>query len=348
MPDPIFGESEVRSRLRSPLPRVHRTSRHRMVLGELSLALVGTTLVGVLPVSAQTVTNQSQFDAAVQQAITTSQAATINVLSPTPITADTGQCGPAGHLRSTSTSAWHRVSRSATAPVGHLTIGTGTNLDFVPTTGVARFMVGFGAGSSGTVTMTGGTITSTEAGGTIWYSTSAVTAARARSIKAAAPVTSPNGAVQIGVAGGTGTYNLSGNAALTMAGGGGTVYLGDGVGGAGVLHVSDNASFTATGQMYVGNGGAVGTITQDGANSQVVLKRLQHGAVWNQRRRPQPPSVPASTIWSTAGCRSEATGQASAISPEDLATSTRAAAHSPRSVQARSSGSVRPAPASII
>ncbi len=270
MPDPIFGESEARNRLPRRL-RAHRMSRHQIVLVELSLTVIGTMLVGTLPVSAQTVTNQSEFDTAVQQAITTSQPATINVLAPLPITADTGFVWP-GQASPLNINFGLAPSFSVgNGSVGNLTIGAGTNLNFVPTTGIARFMVGFGAGGSGTVAMTGGTITSTEANGNYLVFDLGRNGATGTFNQSGGTVNSANGALQIGVAGGNGTYNLSGNGVLTMAGGAGTVYLGDGVGGVGLLHVSDNASFTATGQMYVGNGGAVGTITQDGANSEVVL-----------------------------------------------------------------------------
>lgn len=85
------------------------------------------------------------------------------------------------------------------------------------------------------------------------------------------------GALDIGIyyAGdATGTYNLTNSAVLQLAAG--TAYIGQGLGGIGALNVSGNATFDFEsigngGQLYVGDNLGIGTITQNGANSTVIL-----------------------------------------------------------------------------
>jgi hypothetical protein len=78
--------------------------------------------------------------------------------------------------------------------------------------------------------MTGGTITSTEANGNYLVLDLGRNGATGVFNQSGGTVNMAN-ALQIGVAGGNGTYNLSGNSALTVAETAVTIYLGDGVGG---------------------------------------------------------------------------------------------------------------------
>ena len=78
------------------------------------------------------------------------------------------------------------------------------------------------------------------------------------------------GAFNVGAAGATGAYNMSGNALVDM--GGGTVYIGTGTGGNGTLHIGGDAQFViggTSGQFYVGENNGHGTVIQDGAGSLV-------------------------------------------------------------------------------
>src|SRR5690606_29090496 len=83
------------------------------------------------------------------------------------------------------------------------------------------------------------------------------------------------GAFQVGYEGGVGVYNLSGG--TFELGTGSTVYIGtaDGAGlsGTGTFNITGTGSFTQIGaQFYVANGaGSVGTITQDGAGTNVLI-----------------------------------------------------------------------------
>jgi len=84
------------------------------------------------------------------------------------------------------------------------------------------------------------------------------------------------GALNVGIANGVGTYKLTGTALLEDRGA--TVYIGASTGGVGKVNISGNAtvdlesiSAGASGQLYVGDDLGVGTITQNGANSTVIL-----------------------------------------------------------------------------
>jgi len=83
-------------------------------------------------------------------------------------------------------------------------------------------------------------------------------------------VTGNGGAIEIGVGQAMGTYALTNAASLTM-GVGSTTYIGDSVGGIGLLHVSGNSTFAASGQIYLGTSGGTGMIEQDGAGSVVTI-----------------------------------------------------------------------------
>lgn len=83
-------------------------------------------------------------------------------------------------------------------------------------------------------------------------------------------------AFQIGVEGADGRYAMSQNSEVSLVGG--TVYLGEGEDGVGLLEILDNARFSLVsnpspsgpgGQIYIGQDGGTGTIVQDGAGSDV-------------------------------------------------------------------------------
>jgi outer membrane autotransporter protein len=245
------------------------------------------------PAATVDVTNQSEFDAAIQQAINTGQPNTINVNAPSTIYANTGLVLPGLasplnlNFNGTPTTG-PILGVGSDSTVGSLTIGAGTNLTFTPSAAdIARFRVGRDPGGNGTVTMTGGTVTAVESAGQyltlgvgLWGATGAFN-------QSGGTVNVAGGSFQVGSNGGQGVYNLSGDGAVLGSGGpiyATTVYIGDstdssgGVGalhGVGVLHISGNATFALTaetgGAVWVGNNGGEGTITQDGAGSHVVI-----------------------------------------------------------------------------
>jgi fibronectin-binding autotransporter adhesin len=92
-----------------------------------------------------------------------------------------------------------------------------------------------------------------------------------------------SGAMDMGAAGGTGTYTLSNDAVFDASHGGMTMYIGSGSAtseGSGTVSVLDQAQFTMTtgtiagGQLYVGDARSTGTVIQDGAGSVVTLGLL--------------------------------------------------------------------------
>jgi autotransporter-associated beta strand protein len=265
--DPVRGRP-VDSSQRSPF------ARHlRLRFASLTALSAGALIISMSSGAATTVdvTDQAGFDAATQQAITTGQPDTINVLAPSPISAD-GLVLPGEASPLNLNFGLAPTLGVGNGSVGSLTIGAGTNLNFTPTTGVAIFRVGYGPGSSGTVLMTGGTITGNAAPNYLSLSVGRDFAAGTVN-QSGGVFDLVGGAFQIGVESGQGAYNLSGNGVVNM-GAGGTVYLGDSSGGSlgtGSLNVSDSATFTSGTQMYVGNDGGVGAITQVGPGSQVVL-----------------------------------------------------------------------------
>ncbi len=263
-----FPQSPLGSRLRFWL-----VSSTALSAGALMLSVSGAAAATV------NVTNQSEFDAAIQQAITTGQPNTINVLAPSTIYANTGLVLPglASPLNLNFNGA-PILGVGSDSTVGSLTIGAGTNLTFTPTTDIARFRVGRDLGGNGTVNMTGGTVTANETFGQYLSLSVGVGGATGTFNQSGGTVNVAGGSFQVGVSGGQGTYNLSGNGALIGSGGpiyATTVVVGDSIGGVGVLHISGNASFALTaetgGAVWVGNDGGVGTIAQDGAGSHVVI-----------------------------------------------------------------------------
>ncbi len=84
-------------------------------------------------------------------------------------------------------------------------------------------------------------------------------------------LTATVGVLEIGLSQATGSYTMTNQASVTL-GVGSTMYIGDGVGGSGLLHVSDSSTFTNSGQTFIGTNGGIGTILQDGTGSVVTFK----------------------------------------------------------------------------
>ncbi|WP_322516533.1 autotransporter domain-containing protein [Rhodopseudomonas palustris] len=264
-------------RSRGVQPWSRQISKRRMCSGARLFLPIGAVFTSVLPLSAQTVTvtNQSEFDAAIQQAITAGQPNTIDVLSATPITADTGFVLPGQASPLNLNFGLTPTLNVGVGTTGTLTFGDGTNLTFAPTTGPAGWSVGRDAGGNGTVNMTGGVVSFVGSQANyLALNIGRGTGATGTFNQSGGSVDLAGGALQIGVVGGTGTYNLSGNGSLALSATAGTLYLGASVGDVALLHISGDASFSGGRQMYVGNAGSLGIITQDGAGSNVVLNGL--------------------------------------------------------------------------
>ncbi len=158
----------------------------------------------------------------------------------------------------------------------------GASLIFNVTNAGTQFNIGLDGGN-GIVNMTGGAVTINDAGATpgIIGSISigfpfGATAANATFNQSGGTVSVSAGALNVGVANGTGTYNLTNTAVLRDQGA--TVYIGASTGGVGNVNISGNAivdlqSISAgfQGQLYVGDNLGIGTITQNGANTSVTL-----------------------------------------------------------------------------
>ncbi len=113
--------------------------------------------------------------------------------------------------------------------------------------------VGWGTGSTGVVNQTGGTVD---------FETTA--------------------ALQIGVVGGSGTYNLRNDAQLILGGDGSSFYLGETTGGVGIMNLYDDAQFIqeVDTQSFIGEGGQ-GTINQIGSGTVVEFRGDTSGrAAW--------------------------------------------------------------------
>ena len=162
-----------------------------------------------------------------------------------------------------------------------------------PATSIGRIWVGGGAtnttGGTGTLTMTAGELLYVANAGSLNYGGLAI--GRGNGVvgdfnqSGGVVRFSSAGALDLGVSGGTGTYELSGDAVFDATSGGMTAYIGSrtsGAGGSGTassgtLTISDNAQFSITtgsfanGTLTVGDSVASGTITQNGAGSVVTL-----------------------------------------------------------------------------
>jgi hypothetical protein len=237
-----------------------QTSRRSTWLRSASLAalLSGSLASGALAID---VTNQAEFDAAIQQAITTGQPDTINVSSTTPITADSGLAWPGQAAPLNINFGAISAFNVGLGTTGTLTIGDGTNLAFQHSTVITSWSVGRNAGGNGTVNMTGGTVSSVTTGSNyLSVNVGREAGSTGTFNQSGGSVDVAGGALQIGVASGQGTYNLSDAATLSLSPSAGTMYLGDDVGGVGVLNISGNASLVGGIQMYIGNAGGTGTI----------------------------------------------------------------------------------------
>ncbi len=137
----------------------------------------------------------------------------------------------------------------STAGTGTVTMNGGTITVDETDKGAGAYAsldVGRGAGSSGTFTQTGGLV----------------------DLK--------GGAFQIGVVSAEGTYAMSNDAEVNL-GTGATTYIGNGIGGTGLLTLTDSARFIqgttavkAT-QFFLGSEGGTGTVVQDGADTVVSI-----------------------------------------------------------------------------
>ncbi len=193
--------------------------------------------------------------------------------------------------------------------VGSLTLNAGSSVVATgqSSTGIGRLQIGYGG--TGTLDLSGGTIvmrvldsiasfrvgyidTDGNAGhGTVNFSSGSITlddsnatggsygvivvgqGANSTGIlnQSGGSVTGNGGAFEMGMSGATGTYAMTNQASVTL-GIGSTIYVGDGLGGSGLLHVSDNSIFTSSSQVFVGTDSGTGTIQQDGAGSTVTFQ----------------------------------------------------------------------------
>ncbi|MDH4980996.1 autotransporter domain-containing protein [Hyphomicrobium sp. D-2] len=233
-----------------------------------------------------TVTDQSEFDAAIAIATGAGRSDTVVV------DAQVIHAGPALMLPAAATSIAIEFHGSSSGSgdnptfnvgfgnTGALSIADGTTLDFYTDNGVARFNVGRSDGvnaGSGTVTMTGGLIEARPAIGGSYFAIDVGRGTDSVGVfnQSGGAFILAGGAFQIGVVGATGTYTMTNDAFVDMAHG--TIYIGNGVGGDGTVHISDDAKFvmnetpSASGQIYIGDNGGHGTVVQDGAGSVVIL-----------------------------------------------------------------------------
>ncbi len=130
-----------------------------------------------------------------------------------------------------------------------------------------QFNVGLDGGD-GIVNMTGGSVTMNDSNANLGnYGSISIgypfgsTAANGTFNQSGGTVSLSAGALNVGVANGDGTYNLSGSALAELAGG--TVYIGATSQGVGVLNVTGGATFDleslgSGGQLYVGDDEATG------------------------------------------------------------------------------------------
>ncbi len=248
-------------------------------------ALILFSLGLTLPAAAAdfTVTNQVEFDAAVGAATPTGDGKTINV------NALGVSAGTFMSLPGDTSSLVINFNGAAGGPTVYnpafevgfgtvnqtLGIGAGTTLNFNTVNGIASLRVGFADGvtaGTGTVNMTGGTINGVATGGNYFSMNVGRGSADSEGTfnQSGGSVFINGGAFNVGAAGATGAYNMSGNALVDM--GGGTVYIGTGTGGDGTLHIGGDAQFViggTSGQFYVGENNGHGTVIQDGAGSLV-------------------------------------------------------------------------------
>ncbi|MFC3712995.1 autotransporter-associated beta strand repeat-containing protein [Sphingoaurantiacus capsulatus] len=269
--------------------RSSRVTRRRLLLGSTALLAWASPAVR----AADIVVTNGQTLAPVT--LTTSEAVrvgagssgTLNLATGSLLTIDTTHGSTAGRLE------------LGDGGSGILNLSGGTirfNIAASPSAGstaVGRLWVGGGptntTGGTGIVTMTGGLIDYVELDpATRNYGGLAI----GRGLGVVGTFNQSGGtvrigstvAIDIGTEGGTGSYRLSGDAALDVSDGGGTLYVGsrtdaNGVASTGTLRISDNASITmitgsnSGGQFFVGDARATGSIIQDGAGSVVTFRQ---------------------------------------------------------------------------
>ncbi|WP_213772313.1 autotransporter outer membrane beta-barrel domain-containing protein [Bradyrhizobium sp. dw_78] len=252
------------------------------------------------------VTNQSQFDAAVALAVQAGHADTIDATA-----AGTIDAGSSLTLPAAATSinlSFESLGIGATTGDGAVTLGAETTVSFGQAANPSALDIGFGHtgtlningaslvfnvinegnqfnigldGGNGIVNMTSGSVTindSNAAAGVIGSISIGFpfgsTVANGTFNQSGGTVSVSAGALNVGFANGNGTYNLTDTALLQDRGG--TVYIGASTGGVGVVNIAGSAtidleSIGSGGQLYVGDDLGVGTITQSGANSTVIL-----------------------------------------------------------------------------
>jgi len=276
----------------------------------LLLSAVAVSALITLPTRAATitVTDQSEFDAAILQATQAGHTDTIDATAAGTIDAGTSLTLPAAAtsvnlefsslaigasgtgnetvtLGAGTTVSFEQVA-PATLNMGSGNTGTlninGASLIFNITTQGSQFNIGLDGGN-GIVNMTAGAVTINDSNATpgVFGSISigypfGITAAHGTFNQSGGVVSVSAGALNVGIANGVGTYKLTGTALLEDRGA--TVYIGASTGGVGKVNISGNAtvdlesiSAGASGQLYVGDDLGVGTITQNGANSTVIL-----------------------------------------------------------------------------
>jgi outer membrane autotransporter protein len=254
------------------------------------------------------VTNQSEFDAAIAQATQAGHTDTIDATNAGTI--DSGASLVVPGAAASVTLQFSTLSIGASVGNGTATFGAGTTASFSQPSNLAQLNIGDGYtgtlnvngatvvftalntivglnvgadGGTGIVNMTSGSMTIDDANATagnygfiaIGYPFNATGNPTNGTFNQSGGVVNLSaGALDVGVQNANGTYNLSGTGLLEMRGG--TVYLGSSTGGIGMLNVAGNAtldleSLGTGGQLYVGDASGVGTITQSGAGSTVIM-----------------------------------------------------------------------------
>ncbi|MEJ0050232.1 MAG: autotransporter domain-containing protein [Methylovirgula sp.] len=281
-----------------------------LVMEVLLLSATAVLTLVVAPSRAATiiVKNQTQFDAAVATATETGHADTIDASMAGPIDPGTSLTLPgaatsinlelstlgigttAGDetvtLGAKTTVSFGQPGNPGLLNMGEGQTGTlninGASLIFNITDVGTQFNIGLDGGD-GIVNMTSGSVTINDSNAALGVIGSisigfpfGSTAASGTFNQSGGTVSVSAGALNIGVANGNGTYNLTNNAVLLDAGA--TVYIGASAGGVGVVNISGDAtidfeseSVGFAGQLYVGDDTGVGTITQNGVNSTVIL-----------------------------------------------------------------------------
>jgi outer membrane autotransporter protein len=246
-------------------------------------AFAGATLTAGARAHDFTVTDQTQFDAAVSVATQPGRNDTINVdalsISSGPaLMLPAAAAGITINFNGVSgTSGDNPTFNVGFGSSGQLSIADGTTLNFNTGNGVSRFNVGRFASANdgtGTVNMSGGTINGGPTGSGRYFALDVgrgSTGTVGTFNQSGGQVNMSSGAFQIGVVGATGTYTMT-NDAVVAFDPGGTIYLGESATGDGTLNIHDNAQFTTgSGDAYIGHNGGTGTVNQDGDGSRVVL-----------------------------------------------------------------------------